>query len=155
MKKIFLLPVAVLCLVACQDDDATPNNTPVDIAFESLVQNEFGSYENQPQPQNFIINSQGEWNAFADTYTYPPQGISVDYGQKTVISCVGELRPDMGASDSFEITSVIQQNDTVHVNVHVVYGLDEQVMHVFYQPYHVVSIPKTTLPFKFTYTGPQ
>jgi len=154
MKRFSLFVIAFLSLVSCQNDEAETvlNNEPADIVFETLKHSSFGTYTiNAVTPQNFVINSQANWAAFTDLYYEPIDDINVDYSQSTVISCVGNFRPNMGQSDQFTITGVVQQNDTVHVTIQSVYGVDEIQMTMSYQPYHIVKIPKTTLPVTFNY----
>ncbi len=154
MKKFSLLTVAFLGLLSCQDDDTAPNTQPVTIAFETEKTGMFGNgTPGVSQAQNFVINSQADWDSFANVYVDPVGAIDVDYAQKTVISAVCDFRTGMGDLDAFGITSVIQQNDTVKVTIHSFTGSTtgaEAAMS--YEPYHVISIPKTTLPFQFIYT---
>jgi hypothetical protein len=155
MKKVSLLAIVFLSMISCQDDETVPqqNSAPIEITFETIIKSAFASNTvGFDMPENFVINSPADWVAYKDVYYDPQADISVDYTQQTVISCVGEFRSAWGMSDAFEIAGIVQQNDTIYVNVHSVY-IDDFGLTMSYQPYHIVKIPKTDLPFKFTYTA--
>ncbi|RYD91615.1 MAG: hypothetical protein EOP54_22135 [Sphingobacteriales bacterium] len=116
-----------------------------------------GALSGEPiEAQNVAINSPSEWESFKayvnsayddSTPFVALDGIAVDYNAYTVIAVVGPFWQYMG--NSVEISSVVEANGSVTVSGTVSYPQDENVMTAHSQPYHIVKIPKTTLPVVF------
>jgi hypothetical protein len=154
MKKIILSMLLVTCLVSCQDDDANAiiNTEPVAIQFEELQKDRFAANRITNEVRgNYVINTPQQLTSFYDFYQSGNVSASIDFNQSTVISIVSDKLPGYGETDAFEVQSIIQQNDTVTVNIHSHYAMDEVKLLMEYQPYQVVKIPKTTLPVVFLY----
>lgn len=162
MKKLLLFSLGLFCFTACQTEDSILVNQmqdpPTSIQFQEVFKYE---YANHPETAGtYVINDQESWNTFAagldSPFTYDPEtgittnqllAVEVDFSSYTVIAVVDEQHNHGG----FDITisSVEQNDDTINVDVEADFPGDGAVTAVLTQPYHIIKIPKTTLPVVF------
>lgn len=140
-------------LLGCQNDDGGGNNEPVAVEFTAVKQ---GDLSGEPlEAANFVINTNQEWNAFkaVANSAYGIDGydvfedVSVDFDQYTVLAVLDQWWGSGGYS--IQITSVIDNGDEIHVGVDFASVDEGNATSVHCQPYHVIKIPKTTLPVVF------
>jgi len=155
MKKFTMLVLLFVAITGCQDDDGTVVDTePVEVDFENV---EMGAVSGEALVEaNFVINTPTEWEDFkayvnsaydGSTPYVALDGIAVDYEAYTVIAVVGPFWQNFG--NTVEISSIVANNVNLTVTGSISYPEDEYVMPAHSQPYHIVKIPKTTLPVLF------
>lgn len=160
MKKFYFISLMLLTLNACQSDNSSIVNNTQDqsatIQFENVLKFE---YADAPQG-HFVINDEAAWFTFAESINAPliynPETgantnelltADIDFSAYTVIAVVDALH-NHGGYD-IEITSVARNDAAVAVTVETAYPGDGAVTTVLTQPYHIIKIPKTTLPVVF------
>jgi len=152
MKKILLFAVLAFAAIGCQDDEAQAID-PVTIEFSQVGKSElYGNGEEDIEGGNLVINSDTEWQAMLTqmaTVNPLPDGFSadVDFSQFTVIAAFDPIRPNGG--HSIDIVSVIEADREITINVNNLGPEGGNATLVMTQPYHIIKIPKTTLPVVF------
>lgn len=154
MKKTLLSAFAVCLLFGCQDDDsqtADTNTDPIAIEFELVRKGAFDG--EQVAPDNFVINSQEEWDTFIEVVSAGHGNISwanmeLDFNNKTYIASLDDWHPHGGHAT--EIISIAKENGTLNVAIEDFDPAeDEPVPLIYCQPFHIVEIEKTALPVLF------
>ena len=156
MKKIILTTLTALMLFSCQSDDAEPLDNPegVNIDFDSVVKTEFSG---EPlDAGEFIINTNSEWAEFTTLANSvyggqwePLSGISIDFENRTAIVVLHDFFYYGG--HFIEIISIDEAEDSINVLVDKSEDFEGLAIAVLCQPYHIVTIPKTTLSVTFEY----
>jgi hypothetical protein len=155
MKKITILAALLFAIAGCQDDDGNVINTePVAIEFADVQK---GEISGDPLPAaNYVINTPAQWTEFKDhinsIYNEDMEidvfeGITVDFEEYTVLAVLDQAWPNGGYSA--EITSVIEESGAITASVDYSSPGGGNVTTILCQPYHVIKIPKTTLPVAF------
>jgi hypothetical protein len=154
MNKIIFALLLVTGFTACQNDDDAQSNDPVNLEFEEIAKGQWLGWEFTPDG-TFVINSQVEWDDFIGTVSSNLETINpaitqanVNFNQKTVLVVLDPIRPVLGYNTT--ITNVTQFTDAVVVDVlRIMHPEDEPGLTETCRPYHIVKIPKTTLPITF------
>lgn len=141
-------------LAGCQNDDGGAVNTePVTVAFASVQK---GELSGEPlEAANFVINTPQEWNSFkaVANSAYGIEGydvfdgVSVDFEEYTVLAMIDQWFGSGGYG--IQITSVIDNGEEINVGADFASVDEGNATAVHCQPYHVIKIPKTTLPVVF------
>lgn len=156
MKKIILTTITALLLFSCQSDDTDPLDNPdaVVVDFDTVIKNEFSG---EPlDAGEFIINTDAEWVQFTELANSvyngqwePLEGISIDFESHTAIVVLHDFFGNGG--HFIEITSIDEAGGMINIMVDKSADIDGNATSVHCQPYHIVTIPKTTLPVAFEY----
>jgi hypothetical protein len=161
MKKLLLLSIVASFLASCQSDDSSAVNQTLDnpeaIEFESAFKHEYADY---PEPGGYVFNDETAWADFAEDvnspFTYDPEtgittnqlmALEIDFSTSTVIAVVDELHSHGGYD--INVTSVTEEDNLINVMAEATLPNGGNVTAVLTQPYHIVIIPKTTLPVTF------
>lgn len=154
MKKLLLCAVLAFVAVSCQDDENTPENQPANITFTQVSKSElYGNGAENISQGNVVVNTTAQWQELLDKMTAVndlPEDFTdtdIDFGQYTVIASFDEVKPNGGFA--VNVTSVVNTGESVTVTVAYFSGGDGTGATVMNQPYHIVKIPKTTLPIIF------
>jgi len=148
MKKLVLLSMSLLALFGCQDDDTNNNTTQVNIQFETVMKSSFSGAFYGNGGGNHVIDSEAEWADFYKVYTDGKNTKSLlDYTQSTAIAVVDKLYPDLG--HTITVNTVVKRNDSMFVTFEKFNNIESNALTMTEQPYHIIKIPKTTLPITF------
>ncbi|SFQ61537.1 hypothetical protein SAMN05444144_11032 [Flavobacterium akiainvivens] len=140
-------------LTSCQDDEGTVLTEPVTVEFTAVQQ---GALSGEPlDAANFVINTSQEWNAFKSVANSAYgiagydvfEGVAVDFEQYTALAVIDQWWGNGGYS--VQITSVIDNGGEINVGIDHASVEEGNVTSVHCQPFHVIKIPKTTLPVVF------
>lgn len=150
-KKIILIVAGLVFFMSCQDDDTNPIQTgPVSIEFTTIEKDFYLSPYTVPSG-NFVVNSQAELDALTATYTgqssttFP--AAEINFNANTLIMAIDGHHSNLGYY--LDIISVIKYEDGITVDVNKTVNAEEEVLLMESQPYHLITIPKTTLPITF------
>jgi len=152
MRKIIFSGLLLAFMVSCQSDDVSttdnPNNGPVQ--FDTVKQDILSG--DAVDSGNFVIKTTAEWDVFKEMANAAYQeeidafeGVAVDFAAYDVIATVDQWYPNGG--HGIEISSVSKVDEGIVVSVEKI-GEGNGTT-VVTQPFHVVKIPKTTLPIIF------
>jgi hypothetical protein len=154
MKKFTMFALFFAALAGCQNDDGGSLNTePVTVEVTSVKKGEFSG---EPlEAANYVINTTQEWNAFkaVANSAYNIDGydvfedVSVDFEQYTVLAVIDQWWGSGGYG--VQITSVIDNGQEISAGIDFASVDEGNATSVHCQPYHVIKIPKTTLPVVF------
>lgn len=150
-KKIILIVMGLALFISCQDDDTNPTQTgPVSIEFTTIEKNFYLSPYTVPSG-NFVVNSQAELDALTATYTGQPSttfpATEIDFNANTLIMAIDGHHSNLGYY--LDIVSVIKYENGITVDVNKTVNPEEEILTMESRPYHLVTIPKTTLPVTF------
>ena len=152
MKKIVIIAALVLAFTGCQSDDGTSPviTDPVTIEFTQVAKNElYGDGEENIEGGIQIINSDNEWQALLQKITAVnvlPENFgdtNINFSEFTVIAAFDDLQ--MSGGRYITITSVVKTNEALIVTADNTMEEPDGAL-VITQPYHIIKIPKTTLP---------
>lgn len=152
MKKNVFIATLVLAFAGCQSDDSTnPVITdPVTIEFAQVAKHElYGAGEEEIEGGIQVINSAEEWEGLLQqmsTVNGLPEnfGGDIDFSQYTVIAAFSDIQTTGG--HFIDVVSVVQTNTALVVSVENSMDGEGNATMIITQPYHIVKIPKTTLP---------
>ncbi|WP_430412611.1 protease complex subunit PrcB family protein [Kordia sp.] len=150
MKKCIFLCVVSLFLLSCDSDDSETTNTTIETTLIGVGNLYIGSSQGVDE-QNLIINNESEWNALITLFDAANDVSStftetdVDFTAFTVIVAIDQVRPNGGHLLDIAVNAN-SENIVVTVTSLVPQGAATTV---FTQPYHIVKIPKNTLPVIF------
>jgi len=146
-----LLSLSLLALNGCQDDDNnndSNDNKPINIQFETVMKSSFSGAFYGNGGGNDVIDSEADWADFYKVYTDGKNTKSpLDYTQSTAIAVVDKLYPDLG--HTITINAVVKRNDSMFVTFEKLNNVESNALTMMEQPYHIIKIPKTTLPITF------
>lgn len=150
MKKSLILFVFSLLLISCSSDDAEVTTTTIETTLIGKG-NLYGGSSQGVDEQNLVINNQAEWNTLitlldavnntSDSFTET----DIDFTAFTVIVAIDQVRGNGGHELDIAINAN-PENIMVTVTDLIPQG---NATTVITQPYHIVKIPKTTLPVVF------
>jgi len=152
MKKIMLFAALAFVAISCQDDEAQAID-PVTIEFSHVGKSElYGDGAENIAGGNLVINSDADWQVLLTqmgTVNPLPENFAsdVDFAESTVIAVFDGIRPNGGFA--IDIVSVTQETREITVDVHYPDIDGGNATTVITQPYHIIKIPKTTLPVVF------
>lgn len=150
MRKIIFSGLLLVALVSCQNDDSEPTNEPVNVEFTTVEKGDYLNPYTVPSG-NFVVNTQEELDALNSTYIEHSQvafpSASVDFSTKTLIMAIDEHHANSGYY--LDIVSITKYSDHIVVDVNKTVNTEEEILTMESQPYHLVTIPKTTLPVTF------
>lgn len=150
MKKIFLLLVIALFLNACIVDDSVD---PVGIDVITIARGALGTNAEEPILKGpYLVNSSGEWTEIRAKMS---KFGTVNYSETDI---------------DFEVFQVVAFIDTIQTPANLYYGLHifgatefngrrfigaqrdtlDTRFNTFEQPFHIVKLPKTALPYDFS-----
>lgn len=100
-------------------------------------------------PKEYVIQTEQDWEALRtkmNSVNQTQEEVSINFEQKTVLAYFDQIRSTGGYA--VEIIEVIEKTNSVEAMVKFTAptGMATDIMT---QPYHIVSIPKTTKPVKF------
>jgi hypothetical protein len=154
MKKIIFSGLLLATMVSCQSDDAaTTNNNSIAIDFGTLgKENLYGNGVEGINESNIVVNDDTSWEILLDQMTTVNNlpwnfGPNVDFTQSTVIATFDKVQ--MSGGFAIDIISVTEGNGKVVVDIEKSEGGEGAATAIITQPYHIVIIPKTTLPVTF------
>ena len=151
MKKGILTLVISLFLLSCNSDDTEAVTTTTIETTLIGKGNLYGSSSQGVVEQNLVINSETEWNALialldaANTTSDSFTETDIDFTAFTVIAAIDQVRGNGGYELGITV-SANSENIMVSVTDLVPQGAATTVIT---QPYHIVKIPKNTLPVIF------
>ncbi|WP_298424419.1 protease complex subunit PrcB family protein [uncultured Kordia sp.] len=147
MKKYLMLFVFSLFLMNCNSDDSETISTTIETTLIGKGNLHGGSSQGVTQ-QNHLINDEADWNAILpifDTVSHSFTETNIDFSMFTVIVAIDQVRPNGGHELDIAINS---NSENVIVTVTDI-SPQGQATTVITQPYHIVKIPKNTLPVIF------
>ncbi|MFP9100133.1 protease complex subunit PrcB family protein [Flavobacterium sp. RHBU_24] len=154
MKKIVLFAALAFAATGCQDDGANTLTTdPVAIEFSQVGKSDlYGNGAENIEGGNLVINADADWQALLTQMAAVnplPEGFNadVDFSQFTVIAAFDPIRPNGG--HFIDVVSVATTGAAVTVDVNSSGPEGGNATTVMTQPYHIIKIPKTTLPVAF------
>jgi hypothetical protein len=159
MKKIILAALMIAPFLSCSNDDSAAVveeivvEVPVEIAFENVSNSQMAipsTGVSTTVRRNFIINSTADWNTFVNVYNNTTQfsGFNFDFSTSTIIAVIDDFYGEGGGAD-LNVTSVIQFNNAITVHLERIPPMSTPLIGFAYQPFHIIKIPKTTLPIVF------
>ncbi len=150
MKKSLILLVFSLLVMSCSSDDTETTTTTIETTLIGKG-NLYGSSSQGVDEQNLVINNQTDWDALitlldaanntSDSFTET----DIDFTTFTVLVAIDQVRGNGGHVLDIAV-SANPENVVVTVTDLVPQG---NATTVITQPYHIVKIPKTTLPIVF------
>jgi PrcB C-terminal len=152
MKKIILFAALAFVAVSCQDDEAQAID-PVTIEFAQVGKSElYGNGAENIAGGNLVVNADADWQALLTqmaTVNPLPEGFNadVDFSEFTVVAVFDPIQSNGG--HSIDIVSVTEADREITVDVTNLGPEDGNATTVMTQPYHIIKIPKTTLPIVF------
>lgn len=158
MRKIIFSGLLLAALMGCQSDDPEATNNqngdPVAVAFTSVgKENLYGNGAEDIDESNLVINDSSAWQDLLDQMTFVndlPPGFgdtNVDFEQWTVIASFDQIQSYGGFS--IDVISVTEKDGQIVVDIEKSGGGQGAATTVITQPFHIVKIPKTTLPVTF------
>lgn len=150
MKKSLILFVFSLLIMSCSSDDTETTTTTIETTLIGKG-NLYGSSSQGVDEQNLVINNETEWNALitlldaanniSDSFTET----DIDFTAFTVIVAIDQVRGNGG-----HVLGIVVNANPENVLVTVTdLAPQGNATTVITQPYHIVKIPKTTLPVVF------
>lgn len=151
-------------IVPEQPQDPEPQNPepenpqPVTVEFEEVYKSSFSQGMISVMPMgNYVINTDAEWQAF---FTYPIIGqiavpnpqieLPLDTSNYTYIAVRHSFNADSYEGIDARIESVSSFEGTITVQfIRTSIAPGQTILTLAAQPYHIVRIPKTTLPIVF------
>jgi hypothetical protein len=155
MKKIMLVAALTFAAVGCQNDES-PNDVttdPVAIEFAHVGKSElYGNGAENIAGGNLVINSDADWQILLTkmgTVNPLPEGFGADvnFAESTVIAAFDPVQNNGG--HSIDIVSVVEADRQITVDITNLGPEGGNATTVMTQPYHIIKIPKTTLPVVF------
>ena len=151
MKKSLILFIFSLFLWSCQSDDTTATSiTPIETTLIGKG-NLYGGSSQDMNQQNLVITNETELNDFLNLLD-PVNNISgyfnetdINFTEFTLIIAIDEIRPSGGHELGIDVNT---DNEIIFVTVTSI-SPQGQATTVLTQPYHIVKIPKSTLPIIF------
>lgn len=151
MKKYLMIFVFSLFLMSCNsDDEATTTMIPIETTLIGKGNLHGGSSQGVNQ-QNITITNETDWNALitlldavnpvSDSFTET----DINFNDFTLIVAIDQVRPNGGHELDIAINS---NSENIIVTVTDI-SPQGNATTVITQPYHIVKIPKTTLPIVF------
>ncbi|MHA3788105.1 protease complex subunit PrcB family protein [Flavobacterium hauense] len=158
MRKIIFSGLLLAAMVSCQSDDAATTNSqkndPVVLEFTSVgKENLYGNGAEDIGESNLVINDNDAWqNLLAEmtaVNTLPLNfgDTNIDFSQWTVIATFDKIQSYGGFS--IDVVSVTEGDTQIVVDVEKSSGGPGAAATVITQPFHIVKIPKTSLPVTF------
>ena len=135
MKKIVLMFLSVFLVTACDCDDDGLGQVTFDLIAKGALNGSEGV-----EPQNSVIQNQGDWEEFLsdmESQLGKFTTTTVDFDTRQVIALVDEIQ-----TSGSEVTILSIEETTS--NIVVSYELVLDATTVISQPYHVVSMPKSS-----------
>jgi len=160
MKKITFIALFVISFTACESDDTTPvtNTEPSTIVFEEIFKFDFAGEDDMAG--TYVVNDAAAWqnlkaNLNAPYINNPETGedtnmldtATIDFTAFTLLAVVDEMHTSGGFD--INVTDVVEADGIVTVTVETTSQGPGEATAVMTQPYHIVKIPKTTLPVVF------
>jgi hypothetical protein len=158
MRKIIFSGLLLTVLIGCQSDDPQATNgqngDPVAVEFTSVgKENLYGNGVEEINESNLVINDAAAWQDLLDQMTLVndlPTGFgdtNIDFTQWTVIASFDQIQSYGGFS--IDVMSVTEEDEQIVVDIEKSGGGQGAAATVITQPFHIVKIPKTTLPVTF------
>lgn len=149
-KSLILFVFSLLLIISCSSDDTETTSTTIETTLIGKG-NLYGSSSQGVDEQNLVINNQTDWDALitlldavnntSDSFTET----DIDFTTYTVLVAIDQVRGNGGHVLDIAV-SANPENVVVTVTDLVPQG---NATTVITQPYHIVKIPKTTLPIVF------
>lgn len=155
MRKIIFSGLLLAAMVSCQSDDAaTTNNEPVLLEFTAIgKENLYGNGVEDIDEGNIVINDNEAWQNLLEHMTavnglpWNFGNTEIDFSQWTVIATFDKIQAYGGFS--IDVVSVSKEEAQVIVDIEKSSGGSGAAATIITQPFHIVRIPKTTLPITF------
>jgi len=155
MRRIIFSALLLAAMVGCQNDDAaTTNNEPALLEFTVVgKENLYGNGAEDIDEGNLVINDDASWQALLGKMTAVnnlPSNFgdtNIDFSQWTVIASFDQIQAYGGYS--VDVVSVTEEDEQIVVDIEKSGGGQGAAATVITQPFHIVKIPKTTLPVTF------
>lgn len=164
MRKIFLVALASLGLMACSNDDSNSTEQdfePVTLDISTLLQDTIlhnnlgGNGQEGIGAENRVISNVSQWNQLIDEIDYTDDGVNgivatleavtIDFDNEDVLAVFEEIKNYGGYS--IDIVKVEEQEKKVVVTIdRLLKGGDATVIT---QPFHIVKIAKVNKPIVF------
>lgn len=159
MRKIFLVALASLGLMACSNDDSNSTEQdfePVALEVNTVLQNNLGGNGQEGiGAENRVISNVSQWNQLIDEIDYTYDGVNgivatleavtIDFDNEDVLAVFEEIKNSGGYS--IDIVKVEEQEKKVVVTIdRLLKGGDATVIT---QPFHIVKIAKVNKPIVF------
>ena len=159
MRKIFLVALASLGLMACSNDDSNSTEQdfePVVLEVNTVLQNNLGGNGQEGiGAENRVISNVSQWNQLIDEIDYTDDGVNgivatleavtIDFDNEDVLAVFEEIKNYGGYS--IDIVKVEEQEKKVVVTIdRLLKGGDATVIT---QPFHIVKIAKVNKPIVF------
>lgn len=150
MKNYAILFMLSLFICSCSSDDSEPTVSSIETSLIGKGSLYGGSSQGVDQ-QNIVINTTADWNNLISLFDAANDVSSsftetdIDFTNFTVIAAIDEVRGNGGHDLAIDINSN-SQNIIVTVTDLIPEG---NATTVITQPYHIVKIPKNTLPVIF------
>ena len=150
MKNYVTLFVLTLFICSCSSDDSEPAMTSVETSLIGKG-NLYGGSSQGVDQQNIVINTTADWNDLITLFDAANDVSSsftetdIDFTNFTVIVAIDEVKGNGGHELDLDVNSN-SQNIVVTVTD---LSPEGNATTVITQPYHIVKIPKNTLPVIF------
>lgn len=156
MKSITLFVLAfAFSLYSCKTSSESTVDTAIEVSDVQFKHISSGiltgdGAEEIGKGEGFVIQSEKEWQDLRtkmNSINETQEEISIDFEQRTVLAYFDVIRTTGGYS--VEMVSIKEDASAIEVSLQYTSPSDMAV-EIMTQPYHIVSIPKTSKQVKFT-----